>query len=70
MKILLLFPRPLLLALVDGIPPVAGCPGRPRRRPEALLGDKVYDSNANRDELGHRRILPAISRKDHRTSRA
>ncbi|MGW7613785.1 transposase [Streptomyces sp. NPDC054766] len=28
------------LALVDGIPPVTGPPGRPRRRPEALLGDK------------------------------
>ncbi|MGY4906878.1 hypothetical protein [Streptomyces sp. 900116325] len=26
------------LALVDGIPPVAGRPGRPRRRPEALPG--------------------------------
>lgn len=51
------------LALVDGIPPVAGRPGRPRRRPEALLGDKGYDSNAHRDELRHRRILPVISRK-------
>jgi transposase len=51
------------LALVDGIPPVAGRPGRPRRRPEALLGDKGYDSNANRDELRKRRILPVISRK-------
>ncbi|WP_371793443.1 IS5 family transposase [Streptomyces sp. NBC_01471] len=49
------------LALVDGIPPVAGRPGRPRRRPEALLGDKGCDSN--RDELRHRRILPVISRK-------
>ncbi|MGW1318554.1 IS5 family transposase [Streptomyces sp. NPDC002426] len=49
------------LALVDGIPPVAGRPGRPRRRPKALLGDKGYDSN--RDELRHRRILPVISRK-------
>ncbi len=51
------------LALVDGIPPVAGRPGRPRRRPDALLGDKGYDSNAHRDELRHRRILPVISRK-------
>ncbi|MFJ4903835.1 hypothetical protein [Streptomyces sp. NPDC088727] len=60
-------PRPLLLAqtlaLVDGIPPVAGRPGRPRRRPAALLCDKGYDSNAHRDELRHRRILPVISRK-------
>ncbi|MFE0013143.1 IS5/IS1182 family transposase, partial [Streptomyces erythrochromogenes] len=51
------------LALVDGIPPVAGRPGRPRRRPEALLGDRGYDSNPNRDELRKRRILPVISRK-------
>ena len=38
-----------------------GCarPGRPRRRPEPLLGDKGYDSNA----LRHQRILPVISRK-------
>ncbi|MEU9945544.1 IS5 family transposase [Streptomyces lavendulae] len=51
------------LALVDGIPPVAGRPGRPRRRPEALLEDKGYDSNPNRDELRKRRILPVISGK-------
>ncbi|MGW0970245.1 transposase [Streptomyces sp. NPDC002516] len=58
------------LALVDGIPSVAGRPGRPRGRPEALLGDKGYDSNANRDELHKRRILTVISRKGPRTSRA
>ncbi|OEJ22813.1 transposase [Streptomyces agglomeratus] len=51
------------LALVDGIPPVAGRPGRPRRRPDSLLGDKAYDSNPNRRELRKRRILPVISRK-------
>ncbi|GAA2459866.1 transposase [Streptomyces macrosporus] len=51
------------LALVDGIPPVAGKLGRPRRRPEALLGDKGYDSNPNRRELRKRRILPVVSRK-------
>jgi IS5 family transposase len=39
------------LALVEGIPPVAGCPGRLRRRPEAVLGDKAYDSRAVRREL-------------------
>ncbi|MFE9565970.1 transposase [Streptomyces sp. NPDC006487] len=49
------------LALVDGIPPVAGRPGRPRRRPEALRGDEGYDSN--RDELRKRWILPIISRR-------
>ena len=51
------------LALVDGIPPVAGRPGRPRRRRDSLLGDKGYDSNPHREELRQRRILPVISRK-------
>ncbi|MGW0786542.1 transposase [Streptomyces sp. NPDC002913] len=45
------------------MPPVAGRRGRPRRRPDALLGDKGYDSNPNRDALRKRRILPVISRK-------
>jgi transposase len=45
------------------MPPVAGRPGRPRRRPEALLGDKGYDSEPNRRELRKRRILPVISRR-------
>ncbi|KYG51982.1 transposase [Streptomyces sp. WAC04657] len=49
------------LALADGIPPVAGRPGRPRHRPEALLGDKGYDSDPHRRELRKRRILPIIS---------
>ena len=52
-----------MLALVDGIPPVAGRMGRPRARPDALLGDKGYDSNPNRRELRKRRILPVICRK-------
>ncbi|MEV0689514.1 hypothetical protein [Streptomyces sp. NPDC050388] len=40
-----------------------GKTGRPRRRPDALLGDKGYDSNRNRRELRRRRSLPVISRK-------
>ncbi len=51
------------VALVDGIPSVAGRPGRPRRRPDSLLGDKGYDSHPHREELRKRRILPVISRK-------
>ncbi|WP_373312252.1 IS5 family transposase [Streptomyces tauricus] len=51
------------LNLVDGIPPVGGRPGRPRRRPESVLGDKAYDSRAVRRELQRRRITPVISRK-------
>ncbi|MER5200021.1 transposase [Streptomyces sp. NPDC002755] len=44
------------LALVDGIPPVAG-------RPDALLGNKGCTSNSHREELRKRRILPVIPRK-------
>ncbi|MDT0543702.1 IS5 family transposase [Streptomyces sp. NPDC021354] len=51
------------LALVDGVPPVAGRPGHPRRRPDAVLGDKAYDSLAVRRELRKRRIMPVISHR-------
>ncbi|MFI5634058.1 transposase [Streptomyces sp. NPDC051664] len=51
------------LVLVDGAPPTAGRVGRPRRRPDSLLGDKAYDSRAVRQELRHRKIMPVISRK-------
>ncbi|WAL70314.1 IS5 family transposase [Kitasatospora sp. YST-16] len=52
------------LDLVDGVPPVAGRVGRPRKCPAALLGGKGYDSNPNRRELHKRRILPVISHRD------
>ena len=51
----------MALDLVDGIVPVAGRPGRPRRRPDALLADKGYDSDRVRCELTRRRIVPVIS---------
>ncbi|MFJ8158909.1 IS5 family transposase [Streptomyces sp. NPDC094468] len=51
------------LALVDGIPPVARRPGRPRGRPDSQLGDKDYHSNPHRRESRKRPILPVISRK-------
>ena len=53
----------LTLALVDAVPPVAGRVGHPRKRPDALLGDKGYDSNPNHRELRKRGILPAISHR-------
>jgi len=53
------------LALVDAVPPVAGRVGHPRKRPDALLGDKGYDSEPNRRALRKRGILPVISRRGH-----
>jgi hypothetical protein len=36
------------LALVDAIPPLHGERGRPRRRPDCVLGDRGYDATAIR----------------------
>ncbi|MGI5378609.1 transposase [Streptomyces sp. CA-251387] len=58
------------LALGDGIPPVAGKRDRPRRRPDALLGDKGYDSNPNRREFLKRRILPSSASSSSSPSRS
>ncbi|MCX5586281.1 transposase [Streptomyces erythrochromogenes] len=41
------------LALVDGVPLVAGRPGRPRRHPDAVLGDKAHASKAVHRELAN-----------------
>jgi transposase len=39
------------LALVDAIPPLHGERGRPRRRPDCVLGDRGYDASAIRRGL-------------------
>ena len=56
-----------LLPLVDAIPPVRGKPGRPRRKPDRVQGDRGYDSQPHRDELRARRIEPVLARRrtDH-----
>ena len=38
----------------------SGRPGRPRTRPDALLGDKAYSSHANRELLRSKRIKTVI----------
>ena len=50
-----------LAPLVNRLPEVAGKPGRPRRRPDALQGDLAYDSEPHRQglrELGIEPVLP------------
>ena len=37
-----------LLPLLDKIPPVRGKPGRPRRRPQMVQGDRAFDSEPHR----------------------
>ena len=42
--------------------------GRPRTRPDRLLGDKAYSSRTNRDHLRKRKIKAAIAQpRDQRT---
>jgi transposase len=50
------------MTLIDAIPPVKGKRGRPRRRPQRLLGDRAYHSKRNRRELRARGITANIAR--------
>jgi transposase len=55
------------LALVDAIPPLHSERGRPRRRPDCVLGDRGYDAAAIRRGLRTRHIVPwlAMRRTEH-----
>ena len=52
-----------LLPLVDGVGPVRGKVGRPRRRPDRLTADRGYDHDKYRDQLRQRGITPEIARR-------
>jgi transposase len=51
------------MPLVEAIPPVRGKPGRPRRRPESLYGDRAYDSAPHRRALRWRGITPRLAKR-------
>jgi transposase len=55
-----------LLPLIDAIPSIIGPrgkPGRPRKRPAKLHGDKAYDAAALRRALRARGITPRLARR-------
>jgi transposase len=52
-----------VLEVTDAIPEVRGKPGRPRRRPEELYGDRAYDSQPHREALRERGIKPKLARR-------
>lgn len=52
-----------LLPLLDAVPPVGGKPGRPRKRPKAVLGDRAYDAKKYRLALRRRGIRPKLARR-------
>ena len=49
------------LPLVDAIPPLQGERGRPRCRPDRVLGDCAYDAEVIRQSLRARHILPLLA---------
>jgi transposase len=52
-----------LIPLIDAIPPIAGKPGAPLRKPGEVMGDRGYDSDDHRMELSCRNIATAIARR-------
>jgi len=51
------------MPLVEAIPPIAGKPGRPRQRPDAVQGDRGYDSQPHRNELRALGIKPILAKR-------
>ena len=49
--------------LIDQIEILTGKPGRPKKRPDAIQGDKGYDSRALRNRIRQRGMTPMISRR-------
>jgi transposase len=52
-----------LIPLIEAVPAVAGVPGRPRRRPASVVGDRGYDHDTYRRLLRERGIKPLIARR-------
>lgn len=51
------------IQLIDRVPPIAGVPGHPRRRPERLQGDRAYDDEEDRRQLRRRGIIPVLAKR-------
>lgn len=47
---------------MDAVPPVAGKPGRPKRKPEAILSDRAFDSQPLREALWTCGIIPFLAK--------
>jgi transposase len=52
------------LPLLDALPPLQGPRGRPRCRPDSLLGDRAYDAEGIRRALRRRQILPRLAMRN------
>jgi len=52
-----------LIPLLDAIPPIRGKQGRPRQKPDAVQGDRAYDSEPLRQELRTSGIKPILAKR-------
>lgn len=52
-----------LVPLIDAVRPIGGRPGRPRKRPVAILGDRGYDHDKYRRLVWQRGVKPVIARR-------
>ncbi len=52
------------LALVDAIPHLQGERGRPRHRPDCVVGDRGYDAEVIRRGLRARHIMPWLAKRN------
>ena len=52
------------LALMDSIPPLQGPRGRPRCRPDCVLGDRAYDAEKIRAGLRAKGIQPLLAQRN------
>jgi len=52
------------LELVDAIPHLQGERGRPRHRPDCILGDRGYDAETIRKNLRARHIVPSLAKRN------
>jgi transposase len=53
-----------LIPLLDRVPAVGGLVGRPRRRPDRVIGDRGYDYDKHRRLVRARGISPVIARRN------
>lgn len=52
-----------LVPLLEAVPPVRGKRGRPRRRPDVVLGDRGYDHDKYRNQVRALGVRPLIARR-------
>jgi len=53
----------MLEPVLDAVPPIRQCAGRPRKRPAKLHADKGYDYRRCRGACRRRGIVPRIARR-------